>query len=388
MEDVYSLEITKTNLENALRSQFGNNVNFTVTDNGDGSFTVKFDDTDRMYYVESSGKVIENDNILKISTADELKAFRDDVNNGNTYEGKYVYLTNDIILDINEEWEPIGTYLASNTSIADETNIPFCGTFDGKGYVIDGLKITSQDKGKGLFGFAKGATISNLGIGENCSINAGVSYGSITGYAYLGTLIENCYNKAEINATSNNATNIGGIVGTNTSNCIVSNCYNLAPINAYTTVGGIVGNNFGNISNCYNSGNINSNTTNVGGIVGINNGSVSNCYNTNTIQGTGTNVGGIIGLLNNDNSKILNSYNLGLIVSPSGGGGIVGYLLKGTLENNYFLENTVNGSNGTTVEGSTSKTSNELKNLTTILGSAFKKDTYNINQGYPILNWQ
>ena len=96
----YSENATKENFDNSLKNQFGENSNIETTDSKDGSFTVTFEDTDRMYYVESNGNIIENDNILKISTADELKAFRDDVNSGNTYEGKYVYLTNNITLDI------------------------------------------------------------------------------------------------------------------------------------------------------------------------------------------------------------------------------------------------------------------------------------------------
>ena len=108
MEDVNTLEIDKEKLENAIKQQFGNNKDFSVTDNEDGSFLVNMNDTKRIYYVDELGKVISEENMLKISTADELKAFRDTVNSGNKYEGWYVYLTSDITLDINEEWEPIG----------------------------------------------------------------------------------------------------------------------------------------------------------------------------------------------------------------------------------------------------------------------------------------
>ena len=34
------------------------------------------------------------------------------------------------------------------------------------------------------------------------------------------------------------------------------------------------------------------------------------------------------------------------------------------------------------------KTSDELKNMTSILGSEWKDDENNINDGYPILRWQ
>ena len=36
----------------------------------------------------------------------------------------------------------------------------------------------------------------------------------------------------------------------------------------------------------------------------------------------------------------------------------------------------------------TPKTATQLKNLAGTLGSAFKKDTSNKNNGYPILSWQ
>lgn len=209
MEDVSSLDVTKTNLENALKSQFGNNVKFTVTDNGDGSFTIKFDYTDRMYYVDASGKVIENDNILRISTSDELKSFRDEVNRGNTYKGKYVYLTNDIYLDINEEWSPIGKYSTEATSITDSMNTCFSGTFDGKNHYISGININSTDKAQGLFGIVLNGTIQNLGI-INSTINVNWNAGTLTGYLSNST-IKNSYSNANIQITGKNQKNIGGI---------------------------------------------------------------------------------------------------------------------------------------------------------------------------------
>ncbi len=43
---------------------------------------------------------------------------------------------------------------------------------------------------------------------------------------------------------------------------------------------------------------------------------------------------------------------------------------------------------GVTIEKSSTQTETEMKILVPALGSAFKKDTNNINQGYPILSWQ
>lgn len=44
-----------------------------------------------------------------ISTLEELKAFRDEVNAGNTFKGETIELANDINLG-GEEWTPIGHY--------------------------------------------------------------------------------------------------------------------------------------------------------------------------------------------------------------------------------------------------------------------------------------
>ena len=160
MEDVNTLEITEEKLSDAIKQQFGNNKDFSITDNGDGSFLVSMNDTQRMYYIDETGKIIDQSKMLKISTADELKTFRDDVNSGNTYENWYVYLANDITLDINEEWEPIGIFVDGASNINTR---PFKGIFDGKWNKISNLKISENNyQSQGLFGFARNAKIKNF----------------------------------------------------------------------------------------------------------------------------------------------------------------------------------------------------------------------------------
>ena len=381
------LQIKKDNLEKELKNQLGNDANVSVIENGSNNLIVKFNDVGRIYYVESTGKIIDSDNILEITTAEELKAFRDEVNNGNTFEGEVVFLANDITLDVNEEWEPIGTYLNTNTSVSDETNITFEGIFDGAGHTIDGLKITSKEKGKGLFGLTSKAKIKNLTIGENCNIDAGVSFGSISGYINNGTIIENCFNKANV---ISNSMNIGGIVGTSGTDCIIKYCGNLDNVQGQNSVGGIVGSISGSkILNCYNIANITSETTNVGGIVGAiyidgKESSINNCYNLGDIIGTGNNIGGVVGILDNKNTTISNTYSVGNITGKRGGG-IVGAYINGTIKNSYYLENTINGTNGTVEIGTFVKTDEEMKNIHKLLGNEFKANT---NNGYPILSWQ
>ena len=136
--------------------------------------------------------------MVKISTAEELKAFRDDVNSGNTYEGKYVYLTNDITLNSSEEWEPIGYYSqdtgALKLVLENEKNKPFSGTFDGKNHTINNMYINNNNKVQGFFGLVIDGNIKNINIAENCSINTGGNSGSVVGYMYNTGRINNCKN--------------------------------------------------------------------------------------------------------------------------------------------------------------------------------------------------
>ena len=399
MGDVNTLEITEEKLSDAIKQQFGNNKDFSITDNGDGSFLVSMNDTKRMYYVDETGEVIDQSKMLKISTADELKAFRDDVNSGNTYEGWYVYLANDITLDINEEWEPIGLYLMENSSPADETNKPFKGIFDGRGHEVNGIYINTTDKVQGLFGLVSGGTIKKLGIGENCSITGKISVAAIAGYLYNGSSAINCYNIGNI-TSSTTSKMIGGIVGYS-HNSHLKKCYNEGTIKSDTNIisvaGGIVGSLTSKslLEECFNNGEIQGDNI-IGGILGQNLDAViiRNCYNTGRVRGE-IKIGGISG---QNTAELYNCYNIGEIQGTIKVGGIVGensislsYYTSGVLKNTYSLENTceaICGYNNSIIEDSSIKSEEEMKLLVSILGETFKEDTNNINNGYPILNWQ
>lgn len=400
MEDVNTLEITEEKLSDAIKQQFGNNKDFSITDNGDGSFLVSMDDTQRMYYIDETGEIIDQSKILKISTADELKYFRDDVNSGNTYEGWYVYLANDITLDKNEKWKPIGYYPNENT-VESETNTPFKGIFDGKGYEVNGININTTDKVQALFGLVWSAKIMNVGIGADCNITGGISSAGLVGYA-IDSNIYGCYNKANIICNDNGL--IGGIVG-QTNGTSVKNCYNIGTVIGGYHVGGIVGASYHNstIEDCYNIGNISgtsvvsgSEGTRVGGICGTNaNGIVKNVYNKGRITSAKHHSGGIIGI--NQEGILINSYNVGEIVDSGYTlGNIVGYNYKNSskITNSYGLKGKATvliGINAGEVDSCTEKNEEEMKSCTSLLGDHFKddyKDDEMVNNGYPILEWQ
>ena len=77
-------------------------------------------------------------------------------------------------------------------------------------------------------------------------------------------------------------------------------------------------------------------------------------------------------------------------VEYAGVTGYTGSSQNNTIENNYYLENIINGTSNDRIiiDGIESIKSEELKRLSPILGTAFKEDINNINNGYPILSWQ
>ena len=81
--------------------------------------------------IKNNYMTISSANEYYINTAQDLWDFAEEVNNGNTFEGVTVFLTNDIDLGCDEEnqWIPIGVLTS------------FEGVFDGKNYKISGLYI-------------------------------------------------------------------------------------------------------------------------------------------------------------------------------------------------------------------------------------------------------
>mgnify|MGYP005769989859 CR=1 FL=1 len=365
------LEINGDNLKTNIENGLGNN-DFEFTDNGDGSYKAKINSSDRLYYIEENGNIISPENMIEMGTADELKAFRDEVNSGNTYDGYYISLTSDITLDINEIWEPIGLYPMESATPDAETNKPFSGVFDGNGHEIDGIYINTTDKVQGLFGIIRNGKITNLKIGENCNITGGTGTAGTVGYIYDNSIISNCYNQSNINGSN---TSVGGVVAIAYTNCsiiniyntgdinnlgdiagglvayadnniFIQNSYNKGDINSQGEAGGILGHAGGNISinKCYNKGDV-VGISEVGGMCGnfvVYTSKVNQSYNSGSIQSLGgneesgnSNVGGIVGL--NSGGSIIDCYNIGTVTGINNNvGGIIG-LNRGTLENSYNI---------------------------------------------------
>ncbi len=321
-----------------------------------------------------------------IYTAQDLCDFRNDVNNGNDYAGRTVYLMNDIDLSTVcgegiDSFEPIGT------ATDEEGNaVYFSGTFDGNYHTIDNLYMNTDEYGcLGLF-------IGNSGIIENIILENVNIYN---------------YNNADRPAT-------GGIVGANGKNIINSavisgNVKYQGTHNkeSYLQVGGITGTNGGTIFSCYNSATVISKDTNkivairvfAGGIAGQSVGLICNCYNGGTITvegGTTYSAVGGIAATSTTNSLIQNCYNYGSITKAEKAlvGGIAGRTVSGSnhgkIDNSYCISNTTYSYYSTLTKGE--KTGivsvEQLKGYATQLGLAFENDDWGINEGYPILWWE
>lgn len=235
-----------------------------------GTFTVFADDTD----------------ITEISTLAELEAFRDNVNNGDTYEGKTVKLTADIDMsgkygEGKESWTPIGT-----------EEHPFNGTFKGLGHMIDNLYINSKNMNSGLFGHTENKSIINhLTVGGCMNVNTDTNKSQYAG-AIVGHnrgIIDGCNNEASVNAIEalNGGIISGGIAGFNSNSGIIRKCVNVGTISTKTyLVGGICGRNFGLVEHCLNDGDVSGKYL-IGGLCAqlMGSGRISNCLNIGSIDG-------------------------------------------------------------------------------------------------------
>ena len=251
-------------------------------------------------------------------------------------DGLYVLLQ-DVSLQ-GQDWTPIGT-----------EEEPFTGVLNGNNKTIDGLTLTNPEMNAGLFGVNSGS-VKNVELTNTSVSSAHTFVGGITGQN--NGLIENCHvQSGTISSTGNDmvadrvtgenrngGSRVGGICGQNNDGGIIQNCTNEVEVAAgYRLVGGICGYSLG--------------------------GDIINCENRGEVHGT-YQVGGIVGYINTTSSSI------------------------DKVQNCYYLNTSTTKAVGniSTIDTTSSRTSDEIKNLAETLGDAFKNSTE--GDGYPKLNWE
>ena len=291
----------------------------------------------------------------QITNENDLRWFAQAVNGGQT--GINAILVDDITLDKNTQWTPIGT----------ETN-PFTGKFDGCDFTIHGLYINKSDTDYvGLFGYVgENGTVKDVTL-KDSYVSGNECVGGICGRNKGGT-VQGCRNTGTVSG----AQSVGGVCGENLNSGIIQKCDNAGTVSGTgESIGGVCGVNAANlnytptIQECYNTGTVSGTWFRVGGVCGNNNGgTVKKSYNTGTVSGEDT-VGGVCG--GNEKSSSYSAtvngcYNTGTVSGTNAVGGVCGYNQNSdTVTNCYYLAGTSANAVGRGNEGTNCVSKTELQ---------------------------
>ena len=249
-----------------------------------------------------------------ITTAKELKWFRDEVDRGrNNICAKIA--DNVEVIDMStvchaadksqnleeKSWVPIG-----------DSNNKYQGTFDGNNKTITNLYINASQYYMGLFGCTYEGTIKNLTFEYANVTNTNNYAGVLVGNAYGGSTLQNI--KISNTCQIKGGQYTGGIAGYLVGNAY--NCVNYATVQGIQYIGGLCGHysrsRTGNsMTACANYGNVTASSLDVGGLVGyFDSGTIQDCANYGDVKGT-ERVAGMAGTLSN--GKIQNVFSYGNI---------------------------------------------------------------------------
>ena len=214
-------------------------------------------------------------------------------NEGKTFQGKTVSLTNDIDLQ-GYRWNPIGRGWYANPNCHSS----FDGTFEGNMHSITNMYVNCSYIFLGLFGLASnGALFKDVFIKNGyvnsyfCDKDAG-GYGGLLGYGGEIKGIINCSSDATVKGVMQVGSLCGSLFHEEGESPKISNCYATGDVYGRESTAGLIGEARGIvIQNCYATGNVylhesGWNPWYRGGLVGnlMSNASVRNCYSTGTVE--------------------------------------------------------------------------------------------------------
>ena len=274
------------------------------------------------------GGVGTESNPYKIKTAEQLSCFAKSVNNGETYEGKFVKQIKNIKLNENlneqatsgdlsnaHEWTSAG-YHDYDSSTSQNIIKTFSGTYDGDNHIISGLYITDNSAPnyqKGMFGHATNATFKNMVLSD-VYLNSTYNTASLLGCGSVSLILDNITTYGSSNLGGYSAGIVARFEGNNNDNALfkVTNTTNNIDINSDSSASGII-HYVGGLGttdepnmifeNVINNSNITFKPSIAGGIIGYLDASpnlkIDNCHNKGdfTFDSTrsGSQIGGIVG---------------------------------------------------------------------------------------------
>lgn len=331
---------------------------------------------------------------FRITTCAQLQEIQSDLD-------AHYHLMNNIDCSATSGWnagegfEPIGNDSNSPTSY-------FTGTLDGQGFVVTGLFINRPvTENVGLFGFiGDGAEISNIGM-QNVNMtgnrNTGGLVGSVDGSS--GINITSVYTTGTVTGTD---ILVGGLIGNNDAAAIIQS-YSTATVTGEEDVGGLIGDNYGDISRSFATGDVTASSGEwIGGLLGYNDGgTITDVYATGDVNAgfVFSGVGGLIG--QNLNGSITNAYSTGEVTVVDAGSGNIGGFIgdnQDTIATSFWDTDTSGlvdgcGTGSANCSDVSSKTTTEMKNITTFTGvgwdfTAIWDINGTDNNGYPFFRWQ
>ena len=220
------------------------------------------------------------------------------VNNGDfkNFEDKFFKLGDDITYTHTTDWNDAtsteNNYTAIGCRTNDGNNKSFCGTFDGQGHTVSGIRIYKGDNNyQGLFGRTLGATIRNV-ILTDARITGRQEVGGIAGY--ITGIVENCRvgSDVTIHAVADYASDHGGVMG-RCNGGTISGCVSAATL---TVASGL------------------NNISSYGGIVGYINCNMYDCLALGASVPAVTNIGAIAGIIGTGSNTRTNNYHHGCTV--------------------------------------------------------------------------
>ncbi|MBN2269214.1 MAG: hypothetical protein JXN61_01280 [Sedimentisphaerales bacterium] len=233
---------------------------------------------------------------------------------------------------------------------------PFYGVLDGDGHVISNFVVNKPYNDTiGLFNSLRsGAQIKNLGI-ENAMVIGDIEVGGIVGENW-GGLISRCYFIGTVSGTSS----VGGIVGWNYGT--LEQCYAVGQVTGTSEVGGLIGHNYnsGQLIQCYAISDV-SGHHRIGGLVGFNSAIISECFGACSVNGA---------------------------IGESDVGALVGFVSSGYYARNSFWDNSICQNNpGEAARGLPTSWMKEMKTYSL---NDWDTEVWTIDEGndYPHLAWE
>ncbi|MFZ5502216.1 MAG: MBG domain-containing protein [Pseudomonadota bacterium] len=260
------------------------------------------------------------------------------------------------VWDVNAGFMPIWGGMQVQPPFNFPISVPFTGTLDGAGHVINNLRINRPtESAVGLFGIlGRGASVTNVGL-SNVDITGGNYVGALAGRNGNGS--GSAFGSGAAASITNSYVSGGTVSGGS------------AVTGGSGVVGGLVGSNSGFIANSYAGSGTVSVTgavgfSSVGGLIGRHSGVLENAYSTNAvIGGVSSDAGGLIGSAGCECIPVVNNtYASGLVTGGVAGqtGGLIGTNFA-TVSNSYWDVTTTgqafaDGSGNSVVSGITGLT--------------------------------